>query len=272
MLAIASSERDDRGDRSRRRGARPASSGSRLLADLLVALLAAGVAARMISRGVAAVGRRPAVAARALAHQLAAASIIRRSVRAARARVVGLGDRAHDDDPLARPRRAPPGVVVASRPPIANHGARRGARRVPDGVEADRRPALLRRRRVHRADGEVVDVRAARVVDLLDRVGGEPDDRAARRRPPARRRRACRPGRRARRRRRRASTRSGRSLRTNSAPASSQHARATSAWRSTSSSERVLLAQLEDVDARRPARAAARPRARRPPGRAPQTK
>ena len=89
------------------------------------------------------------------------------------ARVVGLGDRAHDDDaPRARVEHLVDGGRVDPADGEPRH--RRGARRVRDRAEADRRAALLRRRRVDGADGEVVD--ALGRVGLRLGVRRQPDD------------------------------------------------------------------------------------------------
>ena len=81
-----------------------------------------------------------------------------RSARAAASGSVGVGDRAHDDDPgraalddLVHVARVEP----ADREPRLRHRARR----MLDVRQARRGAARLGRRRVHRADREVVDVR-----------------------------------------------------------------------------------------------------------------
>ena len=49
---------------------------------------------------------------------------------------------------------------------------------MPDGLEPDRRPALLRRRGVHGPDRDVVGAAARARLRLRDRVRGEPDNPA----------------------------------------------------------------------------------------------
>ena len=136
-----------------------------------------------------------------------------------------LGQRPDHRDPLG-PGRAHRGDVGRRRcPPIAKNGTRGVRGRVADELEPDRRPPRLGRRRVHRPDADVVDASAGGGVDLRGRVGREPDQPVRRRRPRGPRRpRAsswptCTPSAPA------AATRSGRSLRMNSAPCSDATAR-----------------------------------------------
>ena len=143
--------------------------------------------------------------------------------RAARARrglgVGGLGDRAHDDDPA----RAARGHVadVARVQPADREPRRRQVRRRPlDVAEPGGRAARLGRRRVHRSDDDVVDVGIG--VGLARPAPGACVDRPTIRSGPTAARAAatgasscptCTPS------APHASTRSGRSLRMNSAPA-----------------------------------------------------
>ena len=128
----------------------------------------------------------------------------------------GLGQRPHDGDPLGagreRRRRRWPARSRRSR-----RTGRRAGRRVADQLEPDRRPSRLGRRRVDRPDADVVDAGVAGRVDLRRAVRREPDEPLG---PTSSR--ACAtgvsscptwtPSAPA------ASTRSGRSLRINSAP------------------------------------------------------
>ena len=150
----------------------------------------------------------------------------------------------------ARPRRRRRATVSGSIPPIANHGTRRRARPRGGRVEADRRPALLRRRRVDGPDRDVVG--AARPRRRRPGRSSASTGRRSRRRRRSRapRRPACRPGRRGRRRRRRRAARSGRSLRMNSAPCGVAARRGPPRpRRAISSSSRGLVAQLHEVGA-----------------------
>ncbi len=84
------------------------------------------------------------------------------------------------------PAAATAPTVRPSMPPIANHGTGDRARRVAHGLQPDGGPAELGRRRVHGADGDVVDVERRGGVGLCDAVRGQadqavgPDDRARR--------------------------------------------------------------------------------------------
>src|SRR5512133_2811707 len=90
--------------------------------------------------------------------------------------VVGVGQRAHDDDPPRSRldhRADGAGVEAADGEPRDRHVGG-GVRDRPD---ADRRPSLLGRRRVDGADGDVVRAAATAGLGLLHRVRREPDER-----------------------------------------------------------------------------------------------
>ena len=170
-------------------------------------------------------------------------------------RVRGVGDRAHDDDP-ARAARGDLADVAGVEP--ADREPRRGdVRGGPvDVLEPGGRAPGLRRRRVHRPDREVVDVRVGvgrrALLRRMRRAADDPVRPGGR----ARRRRRCRrPGRRGRRPRAHAATRSGRSLRMNSAPARPRR-RGTPAPRR---SARRRRASCRAAGRRPPRRAAPRP-------------
>ena len=160
-------ERDDRGDRD---GARPLARRQRLeaRADLLVARAAAGVAARSGS-GAALAGVRPRAAARRGACGGASVRprlrlrdatdrppVERGAQLRARRRRGRRPRRSRARRRSAARRRRRPATLVASIPPIANHGTPARARRRGARARARRRAAGLRRRRVHGADADVV--------------------------------------------------------------------------------------------------------------------
>ena len=237
-------ERDDRGDRDR---ARPLAGLQRLeaLADRLVARLAARVAALHGVAGRGALGGGP--------QRLALAAALT----------------------TALPHRAPPSARASRRP--GRRPRRWRARRRP-AARPRRAPRGGSRRRCRRWRTTGPAPSAPRAGPGRARSPGGPPSSASRgrgrrrsSRRPARRRPARGSGWRGRRSARRptarasgtgvsscptwtpsapaASTRSGRSLSTKSAPASSHSARATSRRREDLLVGRVLLAQLEHVDA-----------------------
>ncbi len=164
----------------------------------------------------AAESRRHAAAACAYRAAPTGASSAARSARAAAS-----GSSASVIARTTTTRRAPRATTSptfpACRPPIANHGRSRTCRAAQlHIVQARGRPPRLGRRRVHRPDGQVVDVRVPPRRVGLRRARAWSARRSAPARPrPAPRRASRRPGRRARRRRRRPPPdRGGRSTRT----------------------------------------------------------
>ena len=166
----------------------------------------------------------------------------------------GVGDRAHDRDPSRRPPRAPPPALPASMPPMAKNGTVAWPRGVAHQLEPDRRPPGLGRGRVHRADADVVDVAPAPSSRRRGRssiCSGEWVERPTRRSGPTIARAGdgvsswptCTPSAPA------AATRSGRSLRMNSAPCAAQARGEASGRRHDLRRRGVLHAQLHEVDA-----------------------
>ena len=164
-----------------------------------------------------------------------------RAQRSRRPRVVGLGDRPHDDDPPSRRASTAAGTFAASSPPIANHGLRDGARartrRTPaprpggrawSASRAPGRPRGSRRRRRRRAASACAGAWVERPT-----IRSGPTTRARRAGVPSSWP-TCTPS------APHASTRSGRSLRMNSAPCASAAARNARAAATSASSSSVL--------------------------------
>ena len=162
----------------------------------------------------------------------------RAQLRRRRVRVRGIGDRAHDRDPRARPRPTTAATFDASIPPIAKNGtgAKAAAKRTSSRPTAGR-PGFVGRR-VHRAHADVVGV--GRCVDLVGEVRRLPDDRSVARERSRLGHAPCRPALRDSRPRRPPARGRARSLRISRAPASSQRWRATAAAASSSSSDASL--------------------------------
>ena len=132
-------------------GRSPGASGSSCGARRLVALAGARVAARR-PRGSGA-GRAGLTAALAHGGPPARPAAPRAAASGSSASVI-----ARTTTTRVAPRAVTSATLPASSPPIANHGLSRVRRRVGDVVQPGGGPARLGRRRVHRADGEVVDV------------------------------------------------------------------------------------------------------------------